>query len=538
MSTFVYKPRTMPVEVPPSPQQTAIYDWIRQGTGSLLVEAGAGTGKTTLLLGSLRRIPDGSIFLGVYNKAIAVEIQEKADKAFLSNSRTRIGTMHSAGYGACRRVWQHTKVDDRKTIMIVKELGIRDSLVSFITKLVSFAKQFLIGVKFDVTNRAKWMELVDTFSLEQELTGDIRMEDAVECAIAVFSRSREIYESVLDFDDMIYAPLDQSLSLFKNDWVLMDEVQDSSAARIELARRMLKPGGRFIGAGDRTQSIYGFSGAMNDAMDQVKAGFNCQTKPLTVTYRCPKLIVKYSNEWMPKLEAPETAPNGIIRPVYTKCLTCRGTGKVLRVVKGEAPDTVCKVCKGAKRPWYLAEMIGRTDAILCRYTRPLIATAYGLLREGVACKVEGRDLGIGLKKLATRWKITTISKLEEKLAEYEARMVAKYEEEKRYTRAEELRDQVSTLRLIMDGMKERGKTLISEVTAEIDSLFADNVKGQITLCTGHRSKGREWRRVYIIQSPMRQSSKEWENVQERNIRGVMATRSLWEVILVPDEPRS
>ena len=61
----------------PSEQQKAYFNWIEVGEGSCIVEAVAGSGKTTTLIKGLEYMV-GSIFFGAYNKKICDEIRAKA----------------------------------------------------------------------------------------------------------------------------------------------------------------------------------------------------------------------------------------------------------------------------------------------------------------------------------------------------------------------------------------------------------------------------------------------------------------------------
>ena len=54
------------------------------------------------------------------------------------------------------------------------------------------------------------------------------------------------------------------------------------------------------------------------------------------------------------------------------------------------------VLRGVGFPDLLKQEFTASDAILCRNTKPLVALAYQLLRAGVACHVEGKDIGAGL----------------------------------------------------------------------------------------------------------------------------------------------
>lgn len=56
-----------------SPQQENVFDFIKNGRGSAIVEAVAGSGKTTTLVEAVTRMT-GSVAFCAYNKAIATEI--------------------------------------------------------------------------------------------------------------------------------------------------------------------------------------------------------------------------------------------------------------------------------------------------------------------------------------------------------------------------------------------------------------------------------------------------------------------------------
>jgi hypothetical protein len=51
----------------PSLQQQSFFDWINTGSGSCVLEAVAGSGKTTTLIEALK-LMKGTIFFGAYNK--------------------------------------------------------------------------------------------------------------------------------------------------------------------------------------------------------------------------------------------------------------------------------------------------------------------------------------------------------------------------------------------------------------------------------------------------------------------------------------
>jgi superfamily I DNA/RNA helicase len=334
------------------------------------------------------------------------------------------------------------------------------------------------------------------------------LETAIPWAIDAFKNSHDLCPEMIDFDDMIYAPLAYGMRLFRNDWVLMDEDQDANPARRELARRMLKSNGRFMGVGDKHQAIYGFTGAGNDSIAKIVAEFNCQQLPLTVTYRCPRAVVAYVQQWVKHIQAHPDASEGSVAPVATD--------------------------PKVNKPWYVQCPPDAADAILCRYTKPLIQTAYGMIKHGMACKVEGRDIGKGLIALAKRWKVRTIDALDARLVKYQTREVAKARTARNEKREQDVLDRVDTLRIFMQRCLDNGNTSVECVVQEIDNLFADDVAGVTTLSTGHKAKGREWDRVYWLQHADRQNHQAWMDQQETNIKYVIGTRAKRELILVPE----
>src|SRR5262249_45049744 len=149
--------------------------------------------------------------------------------------------------------------------------------------------------------------------------------------------------------------------------------------------------------GDPHQAIYGFTGADNDSIDIIKQDFKAKEMPLTVTYRCPKLVVKMAQSWVSHIQAHESSPEGSI-----------------------SMESFEQMMQNPAR-------LDSDAAILCRNTRPLVTAAFSLIRAKIPCRIEGRDIGEQLKKLATRWKsITNISALEEKLEEWLEKEKAKW----------------------------------------------------------------------------------------------------------------
>lgn len=484
-----------------SPQQQAFFDWIVNGTGSCVLKAVAGAGKTTTLIESLN-LMKGNIFFGAYNKKIATEIAERAPKS----PTLKISTMHAAGFGAWRRVAKNVVVNQYKCRDIFRNtIGMLDEehakLETPVVDLVSYAKQAAFGVVKQIADKSAWMQLIEHFDVDCAEQDDVVVELAQQLIkLSVKNDMKEI-----DFDDMILAPLVHHTQIFQNDWVLIDEAQDTNASRRALALMMLKRGGRLIAVGDPHQAIYGFTGADADSLELIGKAVTAIDMPLTVTYRCPKAVVKYAQQWVNHIEAHESAPEGVVRPM----------------LETETLLSVARV----------------NDAILCRFNAPLIKHVYQFIAAGIPAKVEGRDIGNGLKALIRRWKTKSYNALINKLESFQEKECAKYRAKEMESKAVAVEDKVACIKILIERTQRvnpAASNVIDALCVEIDKIFDDSVNsGHVVLTSIHKSKGREWSRVLWLQtgaSPW--ARKDWELVQEANLCYVAATRAKSELILV------
>src|SRR5579859_4271614 len=502
-----------------SPQQLAVIRWVIEGKGSLKLIARAGCGKTFTLLEVAKTIVAlglGDVACMAYNKKIADEIKFKFEKIGYDWKVAQAGTCHSFGFAAWRKVAPHVKVVKRgndKLDAIITQCGLEKGGAIYtqnhgaLVKLVSLAKQRALGHIGEIEDMSQWFDIWDHFGLDDDVTEDVIAEELIKCAIKIYRISLNQCRDYIDFDDMILAPLYFKARFWPKKWILLDESQDTNLARRALALAMLDPKyGRMLFVGDDCQAIYGFTGADSDAMDLLKKATNAITLPLNVTRRCPKKVVALAKTLVPDFIAHEDAPEGVVRALAYGLLE--------------------------------GENLGSSDAILCRNTAPLITTAYKLLSKGIGCRVEGREIGEGLIKLARRWKVKTLDKLLNKLEDYEARQTANFKSKGQEHRIDGLIDQVSCLRVIIDRCLFRKQNMIDDLVADIDEMFGDTAAGEkpevLTLSTVHKSKGREWKRVYILgrakYMPSPYAKKEWQQIQEKNLEYVAITRAQSEMI--------
>jgi len=274
----------------PSPEQKAFYEALRTTSASLLVQAVAGSGKTTTIVNSLREIANAdalNILFLAFNKSIVATLSERVPHY------CTVKTFHALGLAAWRKRQPKAKVDgDKVRNLLKKELKLSDfwTYGTAACKLISWAKSAGIGTSLVEDEPRNWFSLMS----HQAFTFDEGDEDQLVAIARGGLAKSNACEDILDFDDMLYLPLLRNAQFDKNNIVFIDEAQDTNGVQRALLTRMLapEPHGRLIAVGDEQQSIYGFRGADAYAMSLMQKQFNMTSLPLSVSWRCSKAVVR------------------------------------------------------------------------------------------------------------------------------------------------------------------------------------------------------------------------------------------------------
>ena len=487
-----------------SPQQQALFEWVKNGSGNAIVEAVAGSGKTTSLVEAVRWMI-GYVFLGAFNKSMGDELKERT--AGMKN--VKASTLHGAGYGALRFRHKNIQVEANKVRDITlgyiesEERPDLEAFLAFTLKLVGLAKDTGIGFFCAIEDDSAWFDLVDKFDVADMLDEELSVEKGIKFAQAMLRRSNAI-KNVVDFPDMIYMVLLDGIHMLQNDWVLIDEAQDTNPTRRALAKKMLKPGGRLIAVGDPHQAIFGFTGADNDALDQIRTEFNAITLPLTVTYRCPKAVVAHARQWVSHITAHDSA------------------------IEGAVINATAEEVFGDKSTYTFTP----DDVILCRNNAPLVSTAFALIRKGIACRIEGRDIGVQLALLAGKWKVKRLDVLRDRLETYRGREIQKAMSKGQEQKADAINDRVSCLFILIERAEEK-RLDVDGLIAMIYDMFSDADKAPkdvLTLSSVHKFKGHERKRVLLLGRhefmPSKYARQQWQIEQEMNLIYVAVTRAM------------
>ena len=170
-----------------SEKQEAVFEFVANGTGSAIVEAVAGAGKTTTIVEACNRIPSNqSVLFTAYNKAIADELKTRVP------AHVEARTFHSLGNGAVFVASKSMNIrltnDEhvvRNTIRATFPESISRGAGQAIAKLVSLAKQYGVGVLVkDIPS--VWSGLVDRFEIEAD-DENVSIDTVIDAARDVFN---------------------------------------------------------------------------------------------------------------------------------------------------------------------------------------------------------------------------------------------------------------------------------------------------------------------------------------------------------------
>jgi len=496
----------------PSKQQLEIYNWVDKGEGNLIIKARAGSGKTTTAVNAIQFMK-GSVLAMAFNTKASYQLKDKLSNMGCPNATA--STVHSAGKNLIYKALGWHKVDGSKVFWITDKYCKTEELSftrNFITKLVGFAKQNAFGVtgQTPIDDTQAWMDIVTHHDIDMNFETDLHT--VIEIAKEVLIDSNRDTK-VIDFDDMQYLPLVYGIIGNQYDWVIIDEAQDTNICRKLLLKTLLKPSGRLVAIGDEGQAIYGFTGAENDSLNLIKDMFNCSELPLSTCYRCGKTIIAEAQKFFHDIEAWDESPEGSITSIKYE----------------EFVNTA------------LSMKFGRGDGIICRNNAPNVALAFALIKQGIGCRIEGRDIGNDLKKLVKKWKkVTNLDDFAVKLNEFFQREF----EKANYAKLALLEDKMDTMIILIERCKSLGQNDMKSLEDLITSMFTDstdkNLPDIITLSSIHKAKGLEWNRVFWVGdaqfSPSKYAVQAWQVEQENNLRYVACTRAMTELIHITDCP--
>lgn len=293
----------------PSPQQHDIFNGIRVGDHNILVDAKAGTGKTTTIVEGMKYVPRGSALLApsivflAFNKGIAETLKQRCPRNVLCSTFHALGRRALIDSNIIDRNFKLDAAKCRKILYNIMEYD--DDDFRDVLRLVGLLKSSVQEVEYGDINPA---DLIEFHGLDF-----MQPERAIQSALRVLKTSDENLDTI-DFDDMLHLAVKFNAFFEPRDWAFIDEGQDLNPIQHEIVWRLcykeshpfsVRQGiteptssTRVCAVGDPCQAIYGFRGAHADSMSILAKRFSMRTYPLTVSYRCPKAVVREAQNYL------------------------------------------------------------------------------------------------------------------------------------------------------------------------------------------------------------------------------------------------
>lgn len=244
---------------------------IRHKDGPMMVLAGPGSGKTTVITHRVKYLVEkhgvepGGILVITFTKAAALEMKQRFQK--LMGGRTlpvSFGTFHAVFFSILKHAYRYDATN------IVRE-----------EQRVQFIRELMDKLELDVEDEAEFIGSV--LSEISAVKGDMINLDyyySRNCSEEVFKKLYHGYEeslvrkNLLDFDDMLvmcyelFTQRGDILSAWQKKYcyILVDEFQDINRVQYEIVKMLALPENNLFIVGDDDQSIYRFRGAKPEIM--------------------------------------------------------------------------------------------------------------------------------------------------------------------------------------------------------------------------------------------------------------------------------
>lgn len=481
-----------------SKYQTGVFNFIENPGGNGCTEAVAGSGKSTVIKESVRRLPNASIFCGAFNKHIETPLASELSVY----PNVIVKTLNSFGNGICRKnIKGFYKIDKdnpkSQTVYRFDVLrGAKDAETKqryykskwALDRIISLAKANLFYPGFSLK---EMRELAINYDITlPKGMAESEFYDYVQQTYALCVKNFRL----LDFDDQVFLPIYYNWEIPTFDWTFVDEAQDLDPRQIELMVRASR-NGRMMAVGDRYQAIYQFRGADSNAIPNIIDRLKCTVLPLSICYRCSKAVVRAAQKLVPHIEYHEDSPEGL------------------------ETDT---------KPGDYWRIVTDRDIVLCRTTAPLVSDCLKMIREGRAATVKGRDIGTNLIALVESQSERGMTSKEfgDNLKAYQSTENEKFARVNRESAIAALDDRVQTLMCFVETCD-----TVDGIIKKISDIFTDYTKG-VPFMTVHKAKGLEAQRCFIIKPelmPHRMAKTDEQIQAEKNIKYVAETRAQLEL---------
>lgn len=267
--------------------------------GSMLVVAGPGSGKTTVITERIKYLIESAgvnpadILVITFTRAAALEMESRFRELTRGHQdyHVRFGTFHSIFFWIIKTAYNldNSSVitdDEKRNILekIIRGMSLQydnmDDIVSSVLAQISYIKCDMIDINNyyskDMPDEA-FKTIYKRFSQELRRLNRIDFDDMMVMCYELLSERKDI--------------LEQLRKIFC--YVMVDEFQDSNKIQYEILKLLVKPADNVFVVGDDDQSVYGFRGARPEIMKQFTEDFKgCEVVTLCDNYRCDISIME------------------------------------------------------------------------------------------------------------------------------------------------------------------------------------------------------------------------------------------------------
>ncbi|MGO4801086.1 ATP-dependent helicase [Pseudomonas sp. W22_MBD1_FP4] len=291
---------------------------------SILVMAGAGSGKTTVIARRAIRLasllpPEHHLQMLTFSNKAAAEMKSRVKRlSGIVPANIKFDTFHSYGLKLIKS--SPESFDLTADFTLLNDTDVKRLMRSFARdaglpkKLESADKKRLNPMNwlgtwslkrqagFDVRNHEKnRYELCSALKASHKLTDE---ETLMAWSTLVSYEESKQKTNSLDFDDLLFLPLLKVVRdpLFAEQVrnglgaIITDESQDTNRIQYELVAKIAKGHCAVTSVGDDDQSIYGWRGADVSNLRRFQRQFNAHDLRLEQNYRSTKAIVSIANE--------------------------------------------------------------------------------------------------------------------------------------------------------------------------------------------------------------------------------------------------
>ena len=275
------------------------------GDGPLLILAGAGSGKTSVLTKRVaylikeRNVSPSNIVAITFTNKAAKEMKERIIKEVGKEGYDiQISTFHSFGLRIIKENYEKlgyeknfTIIDSDDSLTVVKKI-LKDMGIDYARFNPKFIKNQISSCKNEMVTPEKYKNLVN--------------DELSDITYKVYKKYQDtlLRNNSLDFDDLLIKPielfnkykevLENYQELFK--YVFIDEYQDTNEAQYILSKMISAKYKNICVVGDDAQSIYSWRGAnFKNILNFEKDYKNAKVILLEQNYRSTKTILNAAN---------------------------------------------------------------------------------------------------------------------------------------------------------------------------------------------------------------------------------------------------